>query len=80
MLKTQHLDLELDLSIEARKKDKEWQDVQQNILCIIRPLLTLYDTIAASAKNNKEVQGIVKKESFRFMSITIKSSPFIFQS
>lgn len=49
-LKTQFLDWDLDCSPETRKKDEELAEIQRDILLIIRPMLTVYETIEPEAE------------------------------
>ena len=42
-LKTQSLENQIAAPIEARKTDEALQDIQRNVLCTVRPLLTVYN-------------------------------------
>lgn len=59
-LKTQHLDYELEVSVQTRKRDEELQEIQREVLSTIKPLITIYESIEQGAEPNQETLRIME--------------------
>ena len=69
-LKTQNIDNQLPVPLDARKLDESWQDIQRAILCTIRPLLTVRNWIEDSVEESEETNKIksVIKDTIRYVN------------
>lgn len=57
-LKTQHLDNQINVSQDTRKRDESIEELQRAVLCTNRPLLSLYDELTSRCEPSESVQRL----------------------